>query len=141
MKPEALRPRFRSHLVWLTALGIASAVFSATVGLSQSHSAEPRSSASVRRSSGSVGPGHLTVLLHHGQVVRMPSPFSEVLVGSSEIADVLPLTDRTVYLLGKKVGTTSLSVFDASKQLIGVLEVEVRRDIRGLERAIHQFTR
>ena len=76
MKPEALRPRFRSHLVWLTALGIASDPFIATLGLSQSHSAELRSSASIRS-------GYLMVLLHHGQVVRMPSPFSEVLVGSS----------------------------------------------------------
>ena len=139
MKPQALCPQFMGHLVWLAALSITSAVFIATVGLSQSHSAEPRSSASVRRSTGSVGPGYLTVLLHHGQVVRMHSPFSEVLVGSSEIADVLPLTDRTVHLLGKKIGTTSLSVFDASKRLIGVLEVEVRRDVRGLERAIHQL--
>ena len=48
------------------------------------------------------------------------------------------MTDRTVYLLGKKIGTTSLSVFDASKQLIGVFEVEVRRDIRGIERAIRE---
>jgi pilus assembly protein CpaC len=37
----------------------------------------------------------------------------------------MPLTDRTMYVLGKKLGTTNVSVYDTSKSLVGVIEVEV----------------
>jgi pilus assembly protein CpaC len=51
--------------------------------------------------------------------------FVDLVVGDPEIADVMPLTDRTLYVLGKKIGTTNVSVYDAGKQLVGVIEVEV----------------
>ena len=37
----------------------------------------------------------------------------------------MPLTDRSLYVLGKKIGTTNVSVYDAAKQLVGVIDVEV----------------
>jgi len=32
------------------------------------------------------------------------------MVGNQDVADVLPMTDRSIYVLGKKVGTTSLTL-------------------------------
>ncbi len=51
--------------------------------------------------------------------------FVDLVVGDIEVADVMPLTDRTLYVLGKKVGTTNVSVYDGSKQLVGIIDVEV----------------
>lgn len=51
--------------------------------------------------------------------------FVDLVVGDPEIADVMPLTDKTLYVLGKKIGTTNVSVYDAGKQLVGVVEIEV----------------
>ena len=47
--------------------------------------------------------------------------------GDPDIADVMPLTDRSLYVLGKKLGTTNVSIYDAGKQLIGSLPVEKHR--------------
>jgi pilus assembly protein CpaC len=51
--------------------------------------------------------------------------FVDLVVGDIEVADVMPLTDHTLYVLGKKAGTTNVSVYDAAKQLVGVIDVEV----------------
>ena len=46
----------------------------------------------------------------------------------SEVADVNPLTDRALSILGKKNGTTRVSVYAEGKKLIGVFDVEVTYD-------------
>ncbi|CAA9363651.1 MAG: Type II/IV secretion system secretin RcpA/CpaC, associated with Flp pilus assembly, partial [uncultured Microvirga sp.] len=51
--------------------------------------------------------------------------FVDVVVGDPETADVMPLTDTTLYVLGQKIGTTNIAVYDAAKALVGVIEVEV----------------
>ena len=45
-----------------------------------------------------------------------------------EIADVNPLTDRSLSILGKKNGTTRVSAYAEGKKLIGVFDVEVVYD-------------
>lgn len=72
------------------------------------------------------------ITLDKSETVRVGVPFSEALVGNAEIADVIPLTDRSVYIVGKKVGVTRLALLDTSKQLIGVVDVEVTYDLDGL---------
>ncbi len=62
------------------------------------------------------------------QALRLDYPFTDVLVGSAEIADVIPLSDQTLYILGKKTGTTNVSVLDSSRRVIGVVDVEVGPD-------------
>jgi pilus assembly protein CpaC len=51
--------------------------------------------------------------------------FVDLVVGDPEVADVMPLTDRTMYVLGKKLGTTNVAIYDPGKSLVGVIEVEV----------------
>ena len=38
---------------------------------------------------------------------------AKAMIGNDEVADILPLTDRSIYVLGKKMGTTSLTLFDS----------------------------
>src|SRR5688500_3081584 len=68
------------------------------------------------------------VTINKSQTVRMDQPFTDVLVGATEIADVTPLSDQTLYVLGKKVGTTNVSILNEQKQIIGVVDVEVGPD-------------
>jgi pilus assembly protein CpaC len=67
------------------------------------------------------------VRVTHGRshTVETSRSFVDLVVGDPEIADVMPLTDKTLYVLGKKIGTTNVSIYDAGKQLVGVVEVEV----------------
>lgn len=66
------------------------------------------------------------------QDVRTASNFVDITVGDPEVADVNPLTDHTLSILGKKIGTTRVSVYGANKTLIGIFDVEVSYDISRL---------
>src|SRR5258707_611312 len=50
------------------------------------------------------------------------------------------MSDRTLYIQGKKVGTTNVSVFDQGMQLIGVIDVEVTLDPGNLQEKIRAST-
>jgi pilus assembly protein CpaC len=72
------------------------------------------------------------VTIGKSQDVRTDSSFVNVTVGDPDVADVNPLTDHTLSILGKKIGTTRVSVYDEGKKLIGIFDVEVSYDISRL---------
>ena len=79
---------------------------------------------------------HITVTLNKSKTLTFKSPFSSAVIGSPEIADLLPMTDHTLYVQGKKVGTTNISVFDADKRLVAVVDLEVTPDTATLRSKI-----
>jgi pilus assembly protein CpaC len=72
--------------------------------------------------------GTVRATLGRSQTLQTNRGFVDLVVGDPEVADVMPLTDRSLYVLGKKVGTTNIAVYNAGKQLVGVIEVEVSYD-------------
>ncbi len=50
----------------------------------------------------------------------------------------MPVSDRAVYILGKQIGTTNIAISDASKRVIGVLDVEVTPDHDFIQSRIRQ---
>jgi len=54
--------------------------------------------------------------------------FSDVVVADPDTADVVPLTDHSVSILGKKVGATRVSLYGEGKRLVGLVDVEVSYD-------------
>ena len=85
--------------------------------------------------------GELAVPINKSQVLRSDRPYSKALIGNPEIADVLPLTNQSLYVLGKKTGTTSLTLYDRSNSLIAVVDVVVGPDVLGLRRQISELLR
>ena len=53
--------------------------------------------------------GEVAVPVNKSQVIRSDRPYAKALIGNPEIADILPLTNQSLYVLGKKTGTTSLT--------------------------------
>jgi pilus assembly protein CpaC len=80
--------------------------------------------------------GEIAVPLNKSQVLRSDRPFSRALIGNPDIADVLPLTNSSLHLLGKKMGTTTLTLYDRSNRLIAVIDVVVGPDVIGLKRQL-----
>ncbi|MGO9172159.1 MAG: type II and III secretion system protein family protein [Rhodomicrobium sp.] len=78
------------------------------------------------------------VVLHKSETVRVDTPFGDALVGDPEIADVVPLTNQSIYILGKKVGVTRLSLLDAKKQVLGVVDIEVTYDLDIMRRHLRE---
>ena len=83
--------------------------------------------------------GQLEVPVNKSQVIRTDRPYSKALIGNPAIADVLPLTDSSIYVLGKANGTTSLTLYDRSNRLIAVLDVVVGPDVITLKRQLSEL--
>ncbi len=74
----------------------------------------------------------VNVAVGKSEDVRTDAAFAEITVGDPEIADVNPLTDRSLSILGKKIGTTRVSIYAEGKKLIGIFDVEVSYDVSKL---------
>lgn len=75
-----------------------------------------------------------TVLVPVGktQDLRIDSPFTDITVGDPEVADVTPLTDRAISVLGKKVGTTRVTVYADNRRHVGIFDIEVTYEVSRL---------
>ncbi|SCW85023.1 pilus assembly protein CpaC [Sphingobium faniae] len=91
------------------------------------------------QSSDAMHAGQLDVPLNKSQVLTVDRPFAKALVGSDEVADILPMTNRSLYVLGKKVGTTSLTLYDSRNMLIAVVDVAVGPDVVTLKRQLGEL--
>ncbi len=80
----------------------------------------------------------LRVPVDKSDTIRLEKPFAEALVGDSEIADVIPLTNQSLYVLGKKIGATRLTILDAEKSVLGIVEVEISYDVASIRSQIHE---
>ena len=78
----------------------------------------------------------VTVTVNKSLTVDVERVFTRTIVGAPELADVLPLSERSIYIQGKKVGTTNVSLFDARGNLVGVLDVQIALDTAGLQQKI-----
>jgi pilus assembly protein CpaC len=74
------------------------------------------------------------------QDIRVDAPFSDVMVGDPDVADVTPLTDRSLSILGKKIGMTRVSVYGEGKRTVGIFDVEVSYDVTRLAVELNRIT-
>ncbi|SHJ13738.1 type II and III secretion system protein family protein [Wenxinia saemankumensis] len=71
----------------------------------------------------------LQVPMNRAVVVESDIPFAEISIANPGIADISSLTDRTIYLLGKEPGRTTMTILGADGGLIANVEVQVTPDI------------
>src|SRR4051794_35832680 len=69
--------------------------------------------------------GEMEVPANKSQILRIDQPYRDLLVGNPEIADVMPITDRSVYVLGKQAGSTSLTIYGPNKKVLGIIDLSV----------------
>jgi len=80
------------------------------------------------------------VTVNKSRTFRVDTPFTTIVAGSPEIADVRSLSDHVVYVQGKQTGTTNVILFDSSMKQIGILDVEVTIDTSSLQQNIANST-
>jgi pilus assembly protein CpaC len=83
--------------------------------------------------------GELDVPVNKSQVLRVDRAYSKALIGNPDIADIVPISSTSVYVLGKKTGTTSLTLYDRSNRLIAVVDVVVGPDVTTLKRQLSEL--
>jgi pilus assembly protein CpaC len=83
--------------------------------------------------------GALQVAMNRAVVVESDTPFAEVSIANPGIADISTLSDRTLYVLGKEPGRTTLTLLGADGRLITNVEVQVTPDIDEFKERLQQI--
>jgi len=81
----------------------------------------------------------LDVPMNRAVVVESDVPFSELSIANPGIADISSLSDRTIYVLGKSPGITTLTLLDATGRLITNVEVKVAADVTEFKERLRQI--
>lgn len=87
----------------------------------------------------SVHTGSLDVPLNKSEIVSSDVAIVKAMIGNDDIADVLPVSSRSIYVLGKKMGTTSLTLYGPGGQVISVLDISVGPDADSLRKQLLRF--
>lgn len=117
-------------LIGAALLGLAVGVFPAVFSSAQAEALRV-----VRNGTDSV----LSVPMNRAVVVESDVPFAELSIANPTIADISSLSDRTIYVLGKAPGATTLTLLDASGKLITNVEVRVAPDISEFKERLRQI--
>ena len=83
--------------------------------------------------------GELSIALSQSQVLQFDTNIDHSLIADPDIADIIPITDRSLYILGKERGTTTLTLFDTSKKLLGVFSVNITHDLAQLKKRLYEL--
>ncbi|MEL6477182.1 MAG: type II and III secretion system protein family protein [Pseudomonadota bacterium] len=78
----------------------------------------------------------ITVLQNRAVVIDSAQAFVEVSVAQPEIADVSPLSDRSVYIFGRNRGATTLTLLGENGRLITNVTIRVEPDLAELKQRL-----
>ena len=81
----------------------------------------------------------LAVAMNRAVVVETELPFVELSIANPGIADISTLSDRSIYVLGKAPGRTTLTILGANGDLIANVEVQVTPDIAEFRERLRQI--
>lgn len=88
--------------------------------------------AQAQDGSGSLHAGSIEVPVNKSQVVTADRAIGKAMIGNADVADVLPISERSVYVLGKKMGTTSLTLYGNDNRVLAVMDIAVGPDVEAL---------
>ena len=81
----------------------------------------------------------LEVPMNRAVVVESDQAFAELSIANPAIADISSLSDRTIYVLGKSPGLTTMTILDANGRLITNVNVRVAADISEFKERLRQI--
>lgn len=81
----------------------------------------------------------LSVPMNRAVVVESETPFAELSIANPGIADISTLSDRTIYVLGKAPGRTTLTLLGGDGNLLTNVEVQVTPDVAEFKERLTQI--
>ncbi len=81
----------------------------------------------------------LNVPMNRAVVVESDVPFAELSIANPGIADISTLSDRSIYVLGKAPGRTTLTLLSPEGKLIANVDVHVTPDIAEFKERLQQI--
>ncbi|NKX44191.1 type II and III secretion system protein family protein [Roseicyclus persicicus] len=83
----------------------------------------------------------LSVPMNRAVVVESDLLFAEISVANPSIADIATLSERTIYVLGRAPGRTTMTLLGADGALIANIEVQVVPDVAELRERLREILR
>lgn len=99
----------------------------------------PRAAAQGGRTDGVGATYQVEIGVGKSQVLEVPGPYTDLMVADPKVADVLPLSSDSIYVVGKGLGATALTVYGPGKRLIAAVNVIVGPDIDGFKSRLHEL--
>ena len=81
----------------------------------------------------------LRVSMNRAVVVETDTPFAELSIANPGIADISTLSDRSIYVLGKTPGRTTLTILGPDGSLFSNVEVQVTPDVTEFRERLRQI--
>lgn len=81
----------------------------------------------------------IKVSVNRAIVMESDQPFAELSVANPGIADIATLSDRTIYILGKAPGRTTLTLLGADGKLITNVDVQVSPDLAEFKERLREI--
>ena len=79
----------------------------------------------------------VTLATGKSRLVELPSTYSDVMIGDPKIADIVPINNHSVYVVGRGMGVTALTVYGTGRKVIYTADVVVSADLDGLKNRLH----
>ena len=113
----------------------AAVLLSATLGATVA----PQAQADTFRVANGAAQSTLRVSMNRAVVVETDNPFAELSIANPGIADISTLSDRSIYVLGKTPGRTTLTILGPEGELVSNIEVQVTPDIAEFRERLRQI--
>ncbi len=115
----------RANLLCAASLAVAAAV-----------NLTPVETANAQSSVEEIHAGSIAIPLNKSRVISTDRPIVRAMIGNAEIADILPLTDQSVYVLGRSMGTTSLTLYGEGGRVLAVMDVTIGPDVEAFQEQV-----
>ncbi len=81
----------------------------------------------------------MSVPINKSQTLRVDRALAKAVVGNADIADIVPVSQNSVYILGKSIGSTNVTLIDRRGSILAVIDVVVGPDAQGLKRKLAEL--
>jgi pilus assembly protein CpaC len=71
--------------------------------------------------------------------VTVSEPVGKLLVADPKIADAQPITSKSLYIVGKAFGSTTVNLYDSTGAPVGLMAIQVGADTVDMSRTIKQL--
>ena len=82
---------------------------------------------------------NLTVPLNQSSLLGFQREIAKISIGNPDIADLLIINPKQMYVLGKALGSTNVLVMDDKDQLITAIQLEVAHDLQRLRNNLQRL--
>lgn len=84
-------------------------------------------------------PEKLSLFVGKSLIIESPTPVKRASLADPQIADAIVLSPKQIYLTGKTVGTTNLTLWEKGDRILRVFDLEVEPDLTRLKEQLHQM--